>query len=187
MNAQELWQSQALDAPRISLDYVRHRAASLEQRSRWRNAFEYLGCVVGTGLCAWQVAVQGAARPFMAAALICFLLFMLIFAWRWHSTAGASAPPADAGVLDTLRFQRRELERQRDARRHAWRWWLPAMVPGVVLMAVSLVTEFEPARWTAFWGTLAWVLVGNAGMQAIYEYTARRLQREIDALDSLSR
>jgi hypothetical protein len=187
MNAQELWQAQALDAPRISLDYVRRRAASLEQRSRWRNAFDYFCCLVGVGLCVWQAAVKGASQPILAAGLVCFVLFMVIFAWRWHVTAGAASAPADAGVLDTLRFQRRELERQRDARRHSWRWWLPAMLPGVVLVALSLVIELDPPHWTAFWATVSWVVVGSAGGQAIYEYTARGLQREIDALDSLSR
>ena len=37
---QQAWQRQALDAPRLTLDYLRHRIEGLRRRSRIRNAFE---------------------------------------------------------------------------------------------------------------------------------------------------
>ena len=43
MNVQQVWQAQATEAPRISLAYVRHRAGSVERRTRLRNALEYGG------------------------------------------------------------------------------------------------------------------------------------------------
>ena len=59
-----LWQRQALDAPRISLAYLRHRTGALQRRARIRNAFEYVG---GVGAVVWVVVVaagiSSAPRP----------------------------------------------------------------------------------------------------------------------------
>ena len=54
---------------------------------------------------------------------------------------------ADAGVLDTLHFHRRQLERQRDFRRHSWRWQFLAISPGLV-SAVRPVATLRPSRRT---------------------------------------
>ncbi len=61
--------------------------------------------------------------------------------------AAAEPAPADAGVLDTLRYQRRQLERQRDLRRRSWRWWGLPMLPGMALMLASMIIEQDPVPW----------------------------------------
>ena len=43
-----------------------------------------------------------------------------------QQTPGAPLGQGGGGVLDTLRFHRRQLERQRDFRRGIWRWQFPA-------------------------------------------------------------
>ena len=82
MNAQEVWQSQVTDAPRISLEYVRHQARNLESRTRLRNALEY-----GTGVLAFLMFGFGAwqewpARPIMVASLGWFALWCLYYMYR---------------------------------------------------------------------------------------------------------
>ena len=62
MNAQQVWQSQVTDAPRISLEYVRHQARNLESRTRLRNALEY-----GTGVLAFLMFGFGAWQEWPAA------------------------------------------------------------------------------------------------------------------------
>ena len=42
MNTQQLWQAQALDAPRISLAFVRHQADALRRRTQMVNAIGYI-------------------------------------------------------------------------------------------------------------------------------------------------
>jgi len=147
MNAQQVWQSQRSDAPRISLEYVRHQAHSLESRMRWRNAVEY-----GTGVLTFVLfgfsAWHNGARPIMVAALAWLALWSLYYVYRWHREACAAETPADSGVLDTLRFQRRQLERQRDVRRRSWRWWAPrwrCSIPGWACWSESP----RPCCWSA--------------------------------------
>jgi hypothetical protein len=186
MNVQQVWQSQATEAPRISLAYVRHGVSALERRARWRNAFEYgmaVFAIVVFLLVAWQ---RASGRPIMLAAMICAALWSLFYMFRWHQLASVVVRPDEAGILDTLQYQRKHLERQRDARRGSWRWWgLPAL-PAVLLSIASLIFELNPVPWGSVVLITVWILVGG-GIGAWYlEYEARRFQREIDALDSLS-
>jgi hypothetical protein len=186
MNAQQVWQSQVTEAPRISLDYVRHRTRNLEQRMRWRNALEY-----ALGFLAFLVFIFGArqygpSRPIMLAAHVWFALWAVFYMYWWHRLASTQATPADAGVLDNLRYQRRQLERQRDARLRSWRWWGLPGLPGVVLMLVSMVVEAEPVQWNVIGLLIVWLLVGTAIGFGFLNHEARRYQREIDALDSLA-
>ena len=180
--AQQIWQSQATESPQMSLAYVRHQARRFEQRIKVRNAFEYATALFAIGMCGWQ-AWQNLAKPFFAAGLACFVLFTLFAVYQWNRRANSRAAPADAGVLDTLKFQRRELERQRDARKGNWRWWLPAFLPGVILTGISMVVEFDGTR------VLPLLITFGLGIPlsiAFYEVSAKRIQREIDALDSLA-
>jgi hypothetical protein len=186
MNAQQLWQAQAAEVPRISLAYVRHRASSLEQRTRWRNLLEYAVAFFGFCVCTFFAWQRFPARPLMIACLGWLALWSLWYMYRWHRFAASQATPAEAGVLDTLRYQRRQLERQRDARRDSWRWWGLTPLPGYFLMLLSMFVEQDPVPWDA----IVIVVVGISATTAIgvwaLEREARRFQREIDALDSLA-
>ena len=187
MNAQQVWQSQAIEAPRISLEYVRHRTGNLERRTRWRNALEY-----AVGIAAFCMFVYFgrrhdiAAKPLMVAAHVSFALWALFYLYCWHRLAASQATPADAGVLDNLRYQRRQLERQRDARLRSWRWWGLPSLPGFVLFLVSMVVESEPVRWGLVVFLVAWLAAGTGIGVWFMNHEARRYQREIDALDSLT-
>jgi hypothetical protein len=186
MNAQQVWQSQAVDAPRISLAYVRHRAGALERRTRWRNALEYGTGVLALGLFAFGVWQESGTRPLMSAAMGWFAVFCLYYMFRWHRRAAVAVAPADAGVLDTLRYQRRQLERQRDIRRRSWRWWGPGVVPGFVLFFTSMIAEQDPVPWNEVAFAVVWTMIGVGFSVSFLESEARRIQREIEALDSLA-
>ena len=185
MNPQQVWQAQAAEAPRISLAYVRHGASSVERRIRRCNAQEYGVATLGCGLfvySAWQIYTT---KPLAIAGMVCFVLFALYGIYRQHLYAAAESSPADAGVLDTLRYQRRQFERQRDWQRGSWRWWLPAVLPGSVLTLASMYFEENPVPWKGI-GFMVLVLLVGMGLAAwLTEWKARRFQREIDALDTL--
>jgi cation transport ATPase len=120
----------------------------------------------------------------MSAGPALWVLACMYVAFRWHRRASAPQVPEDAGVLDSLSFYRRELERQRNARRGTWRWDLPLFVPGLIAMFSSLVLEFK-RPWVLV-AVEAILIVGIAFLGVAFEQrSARRLQREIDALDSL--
>jgi hypothetical protein len=186
MTPQQIWHSQSAGAPRISLEYVRHNASNLERRIRWRNALEYGGCVIACALfgsSAWQ---ELAEKPVRAAAAICFGLFALYGVYQRHRIAGAEPGPADAGVLDTLRYQRRQFERQLDWRRRGWRYGVLILLPGFALAMASAYFEYDPVPWSRM-GVAVLMAFGAAGAMAWRsELGARRLRREIEALDSLA-
>lgn len=187
MNAQHVWLAQATEAPRISLEYVRHRTSSLERGTRRRAAWAYVIYAATIGFSALSVASAWhvfVTKPLMMASLVCNALFMVYVIYRLNRHVAAQASSEDAGVLDTLRFHRRQLERQRDYRRGVWRWAGPGLLPGVVLQVASLIHDSLP------WWQIA-LLVGMVGLAVTSEYFVGKYraglsQREIDALDSLA-
>jgi len=182
---QQAWQRQALDAPRISLDFLRHQTAGLRRRAMLRNGSEYVIGFAGLALVIWRTWDFFVTRPLATTAVVLWIAGWLYIMAQWHGRAGAPRPTADLGTLDALRFYRRELERQRDARRGNWRWWLPALAPCLVVTFISLLTEVHPIPWKVI-GLLATGIVFGVGLGIVgYERDARAFQGEIDALDSL--
>ena len=120
MNAQQVWMAQATQAPRISLEYIRHQASNLERGTRRRAALNYIASVIRL-----RIWVGAAWTAFFRRGRCCWRrcawygLFMVYSMYRLHRYVAAQINMADAGVLDTLRFHRRQLERQRDFRREA--------------------------------------------------------------------
>ena len=183
MTTQEIWQLQALEAPRVSAAYMRLRSLDLARRTQIRNG---LNCVIGAPCvlfvtwCSWRYLQH---RPIMVVGLALCVLASVYLTFRWHRVTSASKAPDDAGVLDSLTFYRRQLERQRAARRN-WRRRLP-VVPGLITVLASLVLELNPIPWARVAMGVIWFAGIFSVAMAVEERTARRLQREIDALDSL--
>jgi hypothetical protein len=186
MTPQDLWRSQEVDAPRITADYVRLRAIGIERGLRVRNAFEYLGGVAACGLFGSSAWHAYATRPLGAAAALCFLACALYGLLLRHRHLAAQSSPTEAGVLDTLRYQRRQFERQRQWLRGSARRVLMVLLPGSALALSSAWLEQDPVPWTRM-GLFAGLL---CGLIAVSAWVARRrsagLQREIEALDSLA-
>ena len=183
MTTQELWQLQALDAPRVSAAYMRHRAGDLARRAQLRRGLSYAVGVLGGLYLVWYSWRHLLRRPVMIAGLSLTMLALMYVAVRKHRLGPAAQVPQDAGALDSLSFYRRELERQRDARRG--RWWVPLVVPGLITMLAAFILELNPIPW-ALVAVEAMVIVGGLSLGlAVEEWSARRLQREIDALNSL--
>ncbi len=184
MNAQQLWLAQATQAPRISIEYIRHQATSHERGIRFRTAIGYVACVLACGIYGWYAWRVYSAKPLMLAALACYGLLTVYSMYRLHRHLVAQLNPADAGVLDTLRFHRAQLERQRDFRRGTWRWAAPGILPGLALQVASMI--IDAVSWKAI---VHLIVVGSLVFAVgivVGEFRARQSQRKIDALDSLA-
>jgi hypothetical protein len=183
MNTQQLWQAQALDAPRISLAFVRQRSESLRGWAWMRNAGNYIGVAAMTPFIVWRAWALFSTMPLLSLAIV---LNIPIVAWllvRWHKRAASQEQPAEFGVLDALKFHRRQLERQRDVRLDRWRRW-PA-IPGLLMFLVAAAIEITPTPWAGIGLSLVVMTLILSAAIVFEEHTARRIQKEIDALDSL--
>jgi hypothetical protein len=183
MNTQQLWQSQALDAPRISLVFVRHQLGAFRRRTRIFNTLYYIGGTLGTGFFAWKCAESFRAAPLLSAATALWILAALIGTVLERKHIATEEQPAELGVLDALKFHRRQLERQRDARR----MWRPMLlfVPGFVMLYAHLFFEVTPIPWKDITLKTTVIVCGIWFSIVMMERSARRIQNEIDALDSL--
>ena len=193
MNAQQVWQAQATEAPRISLGV---RASPREQRSSARTrlaqfAGTYVVCVLACGYWGWirRVAVLRRTSPLMLAALVCLRALgrstTCIAAHRY------AAAEASAGRCGRTRHPALPAAAAR----------APARLCGAAAGAggcrpilaghgadagVDVSSSTNPVPWK-------WIGIMTAGVCRRYRPSpsghwnteARRFQREIDALDSL--
>jgi uncharacterized membrane protein len=183
MNTQQLWQAEALDAPRITLAFVRQQSDSLRRWTRMRNAINYVPVVAIIPFVVWRAWFIFSAMPLYSVGLLWTLASGALLTVRWHKRAASQEQPAEFGVLDALKFHRRQLERQRDVRLDRWRRW-PA-IPGVLMMFVGLAIEVRPTPWMGLGLMAVFITLVLSIATAVEERIARRIQKEIDALDSL--
>jgi hypothetical protein len=185
MTTQELWQSQAVDAPRINPAYLRVRANDTIRVGRRRRVLESCSSVLGVAVAvliwSWYPdAWMRAGGVWMAVAGI-------VYSWIWWRGGSASALPADLGALDTLRFHRRELERQRAMYQGLWRWALPLFVPMFALLIYGQML-LSPGN-EMYWLThkVPVVLAGLGVAIGITQFRAAKLRREIELLDLMAK
>jgi hypothetical protein len=106
----------------------------------------------------------------------------LVYAWGWRRVATPAMTPSDLGALDTLRFHRRELERQYSAYRGQLRWVAPLFLPPV--LSIMYGTSGGGAKVGL---AIAFGLLGIAMGVVSSEVRAAKLKREIALLDLMAR
>ena len=97
MNTQQLWQSQALDAPRVSLAFVRHQADALRRRTRRNNANYYIVSVAGLTYFGWKCAESFSVEPLLAAATALWIAAGLICLVLMRKRIASQEQPAEIG------------------------------------------------------------------------------------------
>ena len=175
---QGLWQRQPVEVVRLSVEELQQRALRFQKRIRWRNAREYAGAAIALPLLIAQALHNHGWYFASTLCLMAGLVYVVVQLWR----LGAREAPADGGTRGWLHYHRCELERQRDALRTVWKWYLMPFVPGfaVLMVAVSLSGRFLWAMtfglFSAFIGVSVWRL--NA-------WAANRLDKKIEELNSI--
>ena len=183
---QNVWQNQPTEGIRMSVDEIRRRAGKFERKIYWRNAREYAAALAvviffGFELSRGPDLLTGAGFALMIAGML------YLVAQLYRRTSPRSLP-AEMRAASGVDFYRRELERQRDALRSVWRWYLGPLVPGVVVTMVAMARNnphhIQHDRWfLAAYGVLVALAFAYGGR--LNTKAARRLQRQIDQLDAL--
>jgi uncharacterized membrane protein YdbT with pleckstrin-like domain len=182
-----LWRNQKPEDDAVTLAHIHTRAETFQKRIRRGVLIEYTASV-------FVVLVFGSYIWFfpgwmMKTGSALIILATLFVVWQMRRRVSAQSVP-DAERLELIAFIRRELVRQRDARKSAWLWYIAPFLPGMVLMMMG--------RWFqthASWRSLAWdhevIIMASVfavlvlvGIWLLQIWAAKGLQRKIDELDA---
>ncbi len=174
---QQLWQSQPVENAKMSVDAIRRRAGRFERRIRNRNLREYVSSLVAVAMFGYFFAKDDAVL-----ARIAYVLFIGGLVWvvvQLHRKGSVRSMPAASEASASLQFFRAELERQRDAVRNVWSWYLAPLVPGFLVLTIAAIAA----------GRMLRITLTDAGVAALFFFVwklnqraARCLQRTIDEL-----
>ena len=95
----------------------------------------------------------------------------------------ARSLPADADTRASIQFHKLEMERQRDALRTVWRWYLLPLVPGLAaIIAGAAIKRGVNARLI---GSIIVGVLVFVGVWALNQWGARKLNNKIQELHRL--
>lgn len=184
----ELWQDQKTEGVRMSVAEVQASAGKFQRRIRSRNAREYVAAAVVVaffGFEFWRAGDMFVRTGF--ALLIAGLVYVV---GQLHARGSSKTIPRDAGLSSYVDFQRRELERQRDALRSVWSWYLAPLVPGMAVLLAAFGLA-NPGHSKQIWLIIAIEALFFAatffGIAKLNSAAARKLQKQIDDLEESGR
>jgi hypothetical protein len=179
----DLWQRQPVAALPLDLVDLRRQAQRCQKAITSRNRREYAGCLFVVLFFGWWALSAHSLAAGLGPAML--VVGALVIAYRLHTRGRAQTPPPDALAATTIAFYRKELERQRDLLRSAWRWYVGPMIPGFAFdLAQEAITRPTP-RHLLFLGILAAVLLLIiVVVLAVNWVGARKLDEQLRALPS---
>ncbi len=181
-----LWQSQPTEPPRIPPEEIRKKMNKFERRIFWRNVREYAaGAVVIAIFGYYEWRFHALLVRIGSGLIIAGTLYVM---YQLHQRASTRLAPADLGLSTCIDFHRKSLERQRNALRTVWSWYLLPFVPGLAVLVVGSIVS----QWAEKGHLVINSFVSPAIMAAIFfaiwklnRRAAEKLQTQIDELDAL--
>ena len=180
-----LWQNQACDSVTVPLAELRAQAGRFRTRVFRRNLREYLVAALVSIFFAYHAWTS--PIPLMRAGNALMVAGLAYMVYQLHKRTSVERMPAEFALQTCLGFYRGELERQRDALRGVWRWYLGPMVPGLTcIVAAGGVANFQRSPLA---GLLTLLYAGFAALMLwwlgrLNQNAARKLQSQIDALNT---
>ncbi|MBZ5695232.1 MAG: hypothetical protein LAN36_07710 [Acidobacteriia bacterium] len=179
----DVWQNQKAEGVQISLEEIRRRAGKFYKQVSRRNLREYIAVVFVVLAFGFYIFHFHSVVVRLGSSLV--IVGTLYVAYQLHRRGSARALPEDCGFECCLDFHRRELERQRDALRSIWSWYLGPLVPGLAVLIIG--GEFAkppgiPHHWLGFAVSVTFCTLVFVGIGGLNRWAARRLQRQIDDL-----
>jgi hypothetical protein len=187
-----LWQSQPTEPPRISPEDLRSKVLRFERKIFWRNLREYFaGAVVLIGFGYYEWRFPHLLLRIGSTLTIAGTLYVM---HQLHRRGSNRPSLAALGMEPCLVHHRHELERQRDALRAVWSWYLLPFVPGMSVFLIGMMVDqckVHPAQAGSIAvGYFALTLVMAAvflGVWKLNQRSANKLQVRIDELNELTR
>lgn len=184
----DLWAADKGDKFTMSISDLTARSNRFQSRIERRNLTEYIAAALVVGVFGWLAYIVPVWSIRIGSILI--IAAALYVSWKLRQIGSASATPNVASAQTLANHHRDELVRQRDALKSVWRWYLLPFVPGILVFMLG--TTLETGSNLPIWIELAssafsLSLMGGLfyGIYALNAHAAKKLDREIDALDSV--
>lgn len=181
---QTLWKSQPEEGFTMSLAEIHTRAQRFQSRIRIRNWIEYgAGAIV---VLAFLAIAAWTPDTYIRIAVGLIVVGVGYISWKLATLAGATRKDDAQSWAD---FHCAELRRQHKALSSVWRWYLAPLAPGVgafILASAFSATEGDipvSMRVGVAIGGFAWVAAVFCGVAWINARAAKKIEREIAALD----
>jgi hypothetical protein len=192
-----MWQQGSGEPPQFTPEEMHRNMNKFERTIARRNLVEYLAAALVIAIflyCVWII-------PMLLLRIGCCLIIMgtIYVMFQLHRRASAHAAPADMGLQSCVDFQRAELERQRDALRSVWSWYLLPFVPGMCVFLLGIfqvAMRITQAAGRPFHTGIAIAAIALvAGCMALVflaiwwlnQWAANKLQAQIDEIERLTR
>jgi hypothetical protein len=188
-----LWQSQELDSPRISLEFVRHQALKLNANRRHELRVMYGAlCAVAVEIVAMFIlpATKAPALAYgMRIGVVLLLLGSMYVFVQVRRRGGMLSISENEKVGTSLEVYRAELQKRRDYYSYMgdWRSLLPIVPALIVFFGSELAFDPHPNKLLHF---IVLVLLASFGIGfgfVHYRSKARAFQSELDAVATLGK
>jgi Flp pilus assembly protein TadB len=193
-SAKSVWQSQPSmqepgDREQMPMDDLKQKMTRLEKKLFWRNTREYIAAVFVIAAYAFYVWKFSAILMQVGSVLvIAGTLFVMV---QLHRRGARKFAAAERSMTACIDFYKSELERQRDALRTVWSWYLLPFMPGmsVFFLGTAIKSAGNPVDWrralASFGVTMGAVILAFGLVVLVNQRAARKVQRQIDELDEL--
>jgi hypothetical protein len=189
---QTLWQNQPTDSYKISLADIPQKAARMQRQIYWRNCREYIAAAVLIPILGYIFWAHDALMPRLGLALIIAAIIYAIY--QLHRKGSARTIPSEMGSSSCLDFHLQELQRQLNALRNVWSWYLRPFVPGMALYLIGMTIpavispgSHKLRALLCFSGSALFIASIFYGICKWNQSAAKELQHQIEALNTLER
>ena len=184
-----LWRNQKPEENTVTLAQIHESAETFEKRVRRGVLIEYAASVFVVLVFGSYIWLFPGWMMKTGSALV--ILATVFVMWQMRRRMSAQNVP-DANRLELIAFIRRELVRQRDARKSAWLWYIAPFLPGMALMMTGRWFQTH-ASWRSLARDHEIIIMASAvavlvigSIWLLQMWVAKRLQRKIDELDASS-
>lgn len=178
------WQAQCQEESMIALEGIVKKADQFRTKIMWRNWIEYIAAaVVLVVFGSYAYRFDGLMFRIGCGLIIAATLF-IIYHLRKHGSPGT--PQHHATLSEHVAFYKKELTRQRDLIRRVVWWYLAPFVPGLAFFLAGIAETDLIEKGPPIPVRIAVITVVFIGIWFLNQWGARRLQRQIDALDQMA-
>ena len=180
-----VWQSQALDAPRVTVEFVRHHIDKLNAdfRRELRLMYVSIGLIVIVLLT--TLSETGDWARVSRIGIILTILGAGYLLTQMRRRANELKSQGESGIMQTLEAYRAELQRRRDYYLDSWRWSVWPMLPALLaLLGGGAIYDRERGAMHYLMMILLCIVLL---VIAVWDHRrkGRVYQRELDAFETL--